>query len=245
MANIVDNHLEVFGDKKDLKNFHKIFTSKSDIFSYKHPSYLSKEAKETIKKNIERIKKDDHAQFFSFNNIISVPKEIRKLDYGNYGYYWQINHWGTKWDCGETFFEVQGDYEKLVYFFETPYSPPTKIIEAMATLFPDCLFWLVYSEEDSFSGELLINKSEVIREETEHERYIITDNNNKNTENMDDEEETDQCNYSWCDLFVGRYPADLEEDEEKYTNQLSTIEQREKRVAIMAESIKEQKCQTL
>lgn len=242
MANMVDNHLEVFGDKKDLKEFHKIFTSKADIFNYKYPRGFSKEAIETIKKNTKELKEDKNKQFFSFNNIISVPKEIRKLDYGNYGYYWQINHWGTKWDCGETFFEVQGDYEKLVYFFETAWEPPIKVVETMSSLFPDCLFWLVYSEEDSFSGELLLNKSISIREETEHERYKLVEHNNENKE--DDEDEEDNYHYSWCDLFVGRYPADLEENEDKYSIQLTAIKQRERRVEMISQSIKEQKCQT-
>lgn len=157
MPNIVTNKLFVYGTQKDLREFNKIFTSKSDWWDYKPSKCESKEMIEQEKKTreAERISKDD---YFSFNNIISVPKEIRKRRYDPYGHDWQRSNWGTKWDCFKCQIEKQPNLGRIIYSFQTAWDIPSPVIKTMANLFPECLFWLVYSQEFECSGYMTVFK---------------------------------------------------------------------------------------
>lgn len=196
MANMVHNSLFVFGQKKDLKRFHKVFSSKNDMFNYPFRS-LGKEREEKEKQEIKRIKEDKNVQFFSFNNIISVPKEIRKLEFDEHGYRWQVENWSTKWDCFQIYCQIDPDYKEIVYNFTTAWSPPENVIKIMSLIFPKCLFWLVFSEEDVFSGEILRCKRLQIEEVTQFNASLY------------DEKEGNPLNDSWCDVFIG---TNIDED---------------------------------
>lgn len=58
MPNIVTNKLFVYGTQKDLREFNKIFTSKSDWWDYKPSKCESKEMIEQEKKKNKRSRKD-------------------------------------------------------------------------------------------------------------------------------------------------------------------------------------------
>ena len=50
-------------------------------------------------------------------------------------YEWRIKHWGTKWNFTET--KMHKVEENIEYSFNTAWSPPIKVVAAMAKRFPE------------------------------------------------------------------------------------------------------------
>jgi len=62
-------------------------------------------------------------------------------------YSWNIGHWGTKWNAYSTEIEpLPGDLCRLT--FQTAWSHPIPIIEALSAKFPDEEFEVKYADED-------------------------------------------------------------------------------------------------
>ena len=85
---------------------------------------------------------------FSFQNLIPRPE----TEEGNW-YNWNINNWGTKWDACHGYDEWATDY--LALAFDTAWSPPEPIFEAMADVCRKHGFGLTISfeEEQGWGGE--------------------------------------------------------------------------------------------
>ena len=83
------------------------------------------------------------------------------------GYEWCIQNWGTKWGIYEDEIEYSNGEPDAVYHFKTAWSPASKIIEAMAKMFPDLKFAYYYyecgagyqGEEHYAEGKLVKNKT--------------------------------------------------------------------------------------
>jgi len=73
--------------------------------------------------------------------------------YGAKNWYdWKVKNWGTKWNAGDDVDIGEGD-GILEYTFDTAWSPPNPIAEALSFRFPDCIFILSYKEEGmGFAG---------------------------------------------------------------------------------------------
>lgn len=100
---------------------------------------------------------------FDFNRLIPYPKRFRDLDdaakkameggakwddvpkdgYNQGGYEWCCNNWGTKWNA----YEIGFDYNAIC--FDTAWSTPTPIFEALSKQFPDVTFLVEYADEDA------------------------------------------------------------------------------------------------
>ena len=79
--------------------------------------------------------------------------ETARLKQGAW-WYWRIEHWGTKWNCYDGYGDT-ADLEagKVVYNFQSAWSPPTGVIRAAAERFDTLKFVLEYAEPGcSFSG---------------------------------------------------------------------------------------------
>jgi len=63
------------------------------------------------------------------------------------GYHWCVAHWGAKWDISDNEMDIFESDERAQYGFDTAWSPPTKWIMHVSTLFPDLLINLNYTEE--------------------------------------------------------------------------------------------------
>ena len=63
------------------------------------------------------------------------------------GYHWCVAHWGAKWDISDDEMDIFESDERAQYGFDTAWSPPTKWIAHVSTLFPELLFNLNYTEE--------------------------------------------------------------------------------------------------
>jgi hypothetical protein len=64
------------------------------------------------------------------------------------GYEWCIKHWGTKWHPRVIEVQIQ-DEETAMIIFETPWSPPIPLLNALASKFPATEFLLHWDEENT------------------------------------------------------------------------------------------------
>jgi hypothetical protein len=103
--------------------------------------------KENIKKVLELINGEDEC--IDFNKIIPTPDNIyqgnlgeekRRLYGKNNWYDWNIDNWGTKWNAYSSWL----DAENNVIYFDTAWSSPTPVLDALAKL--------CYEYKVSFTG---------------------------------------------------------------------------------------------
>ena len=103
--------------------------------------------KESIKKVLKLI--NGEYECIDFNKIIPTPENIyqgnlgekeRELYGKNNWYDWNIAHWGTKWNAYSSWVDEEND----VIFFDTAWSSPTPVLDALAKL--------CYEHNVSFSG---------------------------------------------------------------------------------------------
>ncbi|TDR28934.1 hypothetical protein [Hydromonas duriensis] len=107
-------------------------------------------------------------RFHSIDDFIRLlkqtPKGRRYLLEGHYSYRnqrqygytdwyeWRIKHWGTKWGAMHFDCDWSCDNERE-YSFDTAWSPPVPMIEALAEQYPQLTFKLIYVEEGAwFAG---------------------------------------------------------------------------------------------
>ena len=80
----------------------------------------------TIKGNPDKLKAileaSDKGEMLQ--HMVPMPKEY--LDDQSW-YSWRLEHWGTKWDAGEAYGDIDGD--TLSLSFDTAWGPPTEAYE--------------------------------------------------------------------------------------------------------------------
>lgn len=100
------------------------------------------------------------------SSIITVPD----------GRNWQIENWGTKWDCDLTEHEVDEEFVRscepgssdveLYVDTMTAWSPPLAFFSHISPMFPDLSFTVVYSEPGcDYSGVMEVKDGEVLRDD--------------------------------------------------------------------------------
>ena len=81
----------------------------------------------------------------NFHSLVPVPDEVLAAAYEKAGYDWEKEHWGCKWGATEA--AILDEWEGLVmYEFNTAWSPPLELLEALAAKFPNLVFVLEYEE---------------------------------------------------------------------------------------------------
>ena len=145
-----------------------------------HGNYKVEELMEAVKgRKVEQDGKEYQAPF-SFNSIVPMPEDIRdttsptrisetntqeQVDalqekYGVTNWYdWAIKNWGTKWDLNAFHDDTQVDYHEdaneVTYRFDTAWSPPQLVHEALVEQYPAVNISWHYDEPDmEFSGYL-------------------------------------------------------------------------------------------
>jgi len=109
---------------------------------------------------------------FDFNLFLPYPEEFKVLDdayaeaeaagipwdklpksgYEQGGYDWCVNQWGTKWNLQDASVNRDCDQD-LSGNFDTAWSPPIGVLQAMSEKFPALTFTLTYWEgEMCFAG---------------------------------------------------------------------------------------------
>ena len=87
---------------------------------------------------------------FSLDAIIPMPEENKEDWYG-----WRNENWGTKWDAtnGDMFDDSEEGF--VSYSFDTAWSPPEPIYNALKEKYPDVRISWFYDEPGmEFSGYL-------------------------------------------------------------------------------------------
>lgn len=160
MPNWCFNRLEVTGSENELKKF-------------------SDKAK-LMYKNVEGQKEKTE---ISLQNFLPLPEElvgttapnkdkntelIKKYGADNW-YDWQVKNWGTKWDIIATLSkQVKG---KLVFHFDSAWSPPCPAFVHISKMFPKLKFVLEYEEGGMGYYGRLISKDGLHHDECLNMRF--------------------------------------------------------------------------
>ena len=79
------------------------------------------------------------------NNATTAQQQELRRKYGSSNWYdWNLENWGTKWDCSESTYSE----EDKILQFQTPWACPQEIIGEMKLMFPDLKFNGNYADED-------------------------------------------------------------------------------------------------
>lgn len=108
----------------------------------------------------------EEAQVFAFWNIVKPDDSIVE-DYNstcdqegmknpNNWYNWNLRNWGCKWDANGPALLTE-EPGKLVYCFDTPWSPPVSAMESLAEQYPDLTIKIRFIEEQGWGGEMIGN----------------------------------------------------------------------------------------
>jgi hypothetical protein len=91
----------------------------------------------------------------------SKPIEERLKFIGDNWYDWNVRNWGTKWDVAVSDDDSYPETElieewsdRLIYSFNTAWSPPLPAIETLSKQYPSLTFNLSYEEETGWGGEV-------------------------------------------------------------------------------------------
>jgi hypothetical protein len=141
----------------------------------------------------------------SFLNIVRPPLEKMDEYEGVHGFadgkkqgesefnWYNFNNreWGTKWDVaisdGEKYSNTQlnqAEETKLHYCFQTAWSPPIAVIEALSLQHPELEITLKYEEEQGWGGEIywdstgstLVDEWDIPESHADHVKRDIEDN---------------------------------------------------------------------
>ena len=107
------------------------------------------------------------------NRFLSFTKSVPRPE-NESSFHWNINNWGTKWDTLDcNLIEVDEiddilneNHTKLTYNFDTAWSPPSKWLETIASIYKDITFELEFSEPGlNFYGKKKFENGELIDDE--------------------------------------------------------------------------------
>lgn len=133
MPNWCMNTLSIEGEREDLEKLVELTTKKLDF------------------DRIVPMPEHQDGVFFVNGGLGQKEKE----EYGKNNWYdWSVENWGTKWNTlpDEVKFDDFGD--TLEFSFDTAWSPPLPIIDALMSRFPNLHFTLAYFEFGCmFGGE--------------------------------------------------------------------------------------------
>jgi hypothetical protein len=108
---------------------------------------------------------------FSFDKIKPMPPELKEGD----GWYdWAVENWGTKWDLDENPLLPDSFQDKEILFdFDTAWSPPMGVINALSEKFPDDHFVLQYLETGmGFCGEASFSDGAFIDNQSSEDKEV-------------------------------------------------------------------------
>lgn len=129
-------------------------------------------------KRISNTRQTNEEPLLDMDVFIPYPEKYKEMDeaarknpklkggYNSGGYDWCVKNRGTKWNFCETVLCKETE-KKLVYSFDTAWSPPIPVIQKMAERFPELRFKLNYYECGSgFKGTLICEKGKTVKNET-------------------------------------------------------------------------------
>ena len=82
-----------------------------------------------------------------------------RMQNANHWYYWNIRNWGCKWDANDVNMEMGEG--KVVYSFDTAWSPPVEALDAMCEQFPQLVMEMRSVEEQGWGMEHIADEDGV------------------------------------------------------------------------------------
>ncbi|GHU02120.1 hypothetical protein FACS1894147_03330 [Spirochaetia bacterium] len=166
MPNWCENNLRVGGERKDLDAF------LAECFSKNEYGRVFLDFEKIVPPPENYFRKNIGVQ------EIKYCKENGLIDW----FTWNIGNWGTKWNVTEC--DIEDNDSSITVWFETAWSPPTPIMEALTKKYTSLSFTLEYSEGgvgyrgiyESQNGETLQNDSwDMTREDMIELGYLDED----------------------------------------------------------------------
>lgn len=173
-------------------------------------------------------KPDYEQQPISFWNFIAPPAEaVESGEYfGTHGwengeqkgdtptnwYNFNTDKWGTKWDACEAELTEESKTH-LGYRFDTAWSPPDPVFEAMVNQFPELDFSIYWEEEQGFGAELETTTTEEGKALVITREWDIPDSHS----DYQAKDDLDSCRCAWEDD-----PHDWYEDCEGRDEEIAT-----------------------
>ena len=118
MPNWCQNEVSIhFDNEKDCQKFKSFVKSKESLFDFNKIIPPTKKVLESLEPNP------------NYSKELGIPKS-------DYWYDWRRKNWGTKWPAVDVNVE-EGNLGYVFYSFDTAWSPPDKIYEALVKKFPD------------------------------------------------------------------------------------------------------------
>ncbi len=134
MPNWCENVLFVAGEPEAVKEFDRRFRGLP-------AEYNLDDDPEILKEQEEERREEGYEPDYCLHALVPVPEYILEKGYGDAGYDWQINNWGTKWDIYHQKVSVFWHEEEIVeYRFMTAWGPPADWLRKVARMFPDLEF---------------------------------------------------------------------------------------------------------
>jgi hypothetical protein len=207
MPNWVSNTINVTGDDANLViqsmltddevDFEKIVPRPDELKHTSSPQEVKDYSEEEYQKALkEAIENPVHKDFISYPPLTRERSERYTKEYGaNNWYDWSFNNWGTKWNVNGSYLE--GDTVQ----FDTAWSCPMPIVQALSTRFPKNPIHIQWADEDmgyNVGQATLVNGevvSENIPEGGSKEAYEIYFNENGNEDEYRYNEETGEYEY--------------------------------------------------
>ena len=99
-----------------------------------------------------------HHDNFRFSAFLPAPPGVDP-------YYWNIDHWGVKWDVDVE--DARIEPEEIRLSFDTAWAPPEAFVQSVSEMFPGLSFHLEFEEPGAdFQGYVIVRDGEVQEEES-------------------------------------------------------------------------------
>ena len=172
MPNWCYNSLTIEGNAEDINS---VKSQLNTPFQRQHDSWNMQtrqmELKDVLYPNpvfaFWNIIKPDNLEEYNKQDDFSKPIAERLQFKGDNWYDWNVRNWGTKWDVAVSHDEEYPETElveewsdRLIYRFNTAWSPPFPAIEELSRQYPNCLFTLSFEEETGWGGEIEFKNGE-------------------------------------------------------------------------------------
>jgi hypothetical protein len=110
---------------------------------------------------------DDSKAMLGGSPICPIHREKQNSSHPDWWYNWNVENWGTKWNCGEVWHDRTDDDSKVEgttsYNFDTAWSPAEPVIAALAEKFPTLIITHRYCEGGmAFAGEIVYRNGEAV-----------------------------------------------------------------------------------